>query len=313
MEPNSQNIIDKIIAQERYYGKKNNPQNVKISILNTNISIEFLIYIDTLSRVLSLNNYVDLDYITVSDNPLEEKKELDKIRVNFNKVININNIDKNIEELLNYLRYKTNCYIINNSLYLDNCQLIDETGNYTEYLKKASYLKDQYNNYDYLIVIDDELDIYKQILLNLSLTNIVGLKLPISKEVKLSENVDQLRIEALSLSYNLEQIETKYQKINKIIKNNQPSGTANYNNLNTTLEKKLIKLLKEYNNIIIEVCNKLDLSPLIDFIEILINCVDQYTNNLNITNKINDEQLHLLEALKIILNNSLDLLGIITI
>jgi hypothetical protein len=313
MNHNKPNIINDIITQNRYYGKKIPQKRIKLVISNNNISVSNLIYLDSLSRVLSLINNVDIDYINFSDSSLNIKKELDKIRITLNQVINIADLDKDIEELLDYLRYNPNCYIQDNSLYIGNCQLVDEIGNYTNYLRKANYYQKQSANYDYILVIDNDLENYIYLLNVLSLNNIISLDLSESKSIKYENNIDKLRIDAISLSKNLNEIETTYQSLNNLITNYKPTIIDNYNNLNTPIELKLIAILEDYNNIIVEVYNKLELKKIINYIENLIDNINQYTNELNTTNKLTNEQLNLLVSLKIILNNSLDLLGIITI
>ena len=308
---NKETLINDIITQNRNYAKEKTALKVKVAILNTNISLSELIYIDTISRVLSLKTTIDNDYLINSHTKYQTTAILDQYRVYFNNLLPIAKLNDNIETLLNIITTSGYCSIIDNSLYFENHKLVMDDGNYTDYLRKINYLYTVSPQYDKIYIYDDNSLEYTDILKLLHINNVEVITLPDLPSVPNFENIDDLRIKSLKLEITKEEIETIFKNINKLLSLSS-TISANYEKLDTNIENNLITLLYNYNNIILKVVTTLNLNILKKYIVNIINTSNSYLQILE-NHKLQEEQINDLKALKIILTNSLDLLGIIPI
>lgn len=312
MEVNKKNLINNIIEKNRYYGKNNPSIKLSIAITGANLSLNNLIYLDDLSRIISLNNEIDTTYLTYKDiNTV--KKEFEPIRIHFNKYLNINKLVDNLEPTLNILRYSTSCNIINNNLYIEDIKLVDEFGNYTDDLRKISYYKLLSKHYDKILIVDDNFSKYSKIFQLLNIKNITDIQLLSNKNVNLEKSIDKTRLDAISSNIDLSELEKLYNDLNRQLRGKKIQSLDNYNELNNNIEYNILNLLNKYNSIILTVSNNLIIETLVDYINELLVIAKEYVVILNNQDNLTKENINLLESIRIILNNSLDLLGVIPI
>lgn len=340
--------INTILNQKRKYGKVNIGNNKKINInLIVNNPKEILstkninksIHMDNLSRILSFIGYnIHTEYYLKSENNInieEIKKELNKYRIEVN---NINTSQLNQEETLTKLRYTDNCDIKDNKMYLDindnEIELIDNDGNYNDIINDiAYYIELINNNYDILIsVVDNENIDYminiKDIIkllgynTNIVLIPVLSTNSPLSLEKldintiryiftniqKELDTIDNNKI--YYIEYTISRICSILNKNKKEIKN-----IDTYTTLTSAIAYNMLNKLYEFKNTIKEYSNTQETTIISDYAYNLAILINSYLEEERIINENNSiytkERLNLLQASLIVLDNALDLIGII--
>lgn len=305
MKVDSKNIINEIIEENNNYGKIISKEKINLIIFNNNISLSKLIYLDDIARILSTKYELQTTYIEKNSN--FTKESLNNIRINYNKYLTYKDLE-NIEDSI--LNNNNNLLISDNCLYMENVKLVDENGFYTETLYKLNYLKQLSSTSKGIIIVDDEYNQYASVLKILGIKNITNININNDNNINLSENIDKTRLDAILSNIGSDELEELYQKINKLLYNKNAKKLDTYSQLNDDIEYNMVDLLSVYNEVIIDSIKKLSLTDLTNYIKELIDVTNQYlNNNLDLT----QERLNLIIASKIILNNSLDLLGLIYI
>ena len=250
------------------------------------------------------NNNIDKEEIKIL---------LDKYRIYIDRYSDNKEIEDSyqIEDLLNKIRYQNICYIDNNSLLLCNKELIDNMGNYTDFAKYLTHIYEKYNNYEKIVIYNNDRSIEEALkLLNLDLekikiNNIEGKNI-------IQENINYTRYKCIineESEKNLIKITTYINKINKCMKSIENNKEV-YNNANNNIIYNIINKLTDFEDIIIKSYQKEDLKIIIDYLLELISLINiiierKSFNNINILNMFN--------ASKIVINNSLNIIGLIPI
>lgn len=340
--------INTILTQKRKYGKINIGNNKKINInLIVNDIKEILgikninksIHMDNLSRILSFIGYTIHTeyYLKKQDNILIEdiKNKLNKYRIEIN---NINTPQLNQEEILTKLRYTNNCDIKDNKLYLNinnyEIELINDDGNYNDIINDIAYhIELINNNYDILIdIIDNEnieymnniKDIIKLLGYN---TNIVLIPIQnINYNLSLEElDINTIRYIFTNIKKELDTIDNNkiyyieytISRICSILTKNKKEiqKIDSYTTLTSTVAYNMLNKLYEFKNIIKEYANSQETNLISNYVYNLTILINSYLEEEQILNKNNSiytkERLNLLQASLIVLDNALDLIGII--
>lgn len=320
--------------------------NKNISSSNISKNLNGIIYNDNLARIF---NYLGYDvikefYIKNQDknNLSNISSELDKYRINFDIYTTEQSLytDYVVDNVLSKIKYSDACYIDDNNLmlkttsYEDNKDriLIKSDGTYTDLSIALAYNIGKINqNYQKIINIiaeEDYLDGLNKSLESLNKNN----KIIYTKKIKaldtninLSKNTNDINF-INTIRYALASVNNKKQNLDEIIKNQE----YDYSYIESTYIK-IIKLLKINNKISksITIDDNLTytiLNKLSEFVDTVITCketlspdllcdyiykLSKLTNLYLEKNTPNSEKIYLLQAIKIILNNALNLIGII--
>ena len=317
--------LDKIINLDKDYGKNNLGNNQKINIelsildkdIDINKHINTIINIDNKSRIMNYCGYeIEKEIYINNDKDNNKIKELtDNYRVYIDKYTNNKEIEDNyqIEDLLNKIRYYNICSIENNSILLNTKEkevLIDDYGNYTDYFKYLTHIYENYNNYDRLIIINN-IEIKEALnLLNLDLDKIEIYNLE-EKEIQ-EDSINYIRYNSIineTDDKNLIKITKFNSKIDKIIRNIE-NKKEDYNNINNNIIYNIINKLTDFEDIIVESYKKDNLKIIITYLVELISLI-----NILIERKsfFNPNIIKMFKSSKIVINNSLNIIGLIPI
>lgn len=316
--------LKRILKEDKDYGKNNIGNNKKINIelsiidevIDINKSLNTIITIDNYSRILSYCGYDIEKEIYINNNNIDKEEIkilLDKYRIYIDRYSDNKEIEDSyqIEDLLNKIRYQNICYIDNNSLLLCNKELIDNMGNYTDFAKYLTHIYEKYNNYEKIVIYNNDRSIEEALkLLNLDLEKIKINN--IEEKNIIQENINYTRYKCIineESEKNLIKITTYINKINKCMKSIENNKEV-YNNANNNIIYNIINKLTDFEDIIIESYQKEDLKIIIDYLLELISLINiiierKSFNNINILNMFN--------ASKIVINNSLNIIGLIPI
>lgn len=338
--------INTIIEQKRHYGKSNIGNNKKI-LLTTYIPsisditkeeyLSTIVYIDNMSRLYSSLGYYIYKEIFITDSKVENtiyiKKILDKYRIDINNYLDKNTLYNRgiVEETLLKYKYTSNCYIKDNSLYLNlknstNIELTDNEGNYSELLYLISYNYYNLSNYNEIITILPNNNIYSienlkpsiEIISNLNKNLNIKIVNPIIEKNNINNinitryNQSKINISSNDITYNI--IENTNIKISNLLHRKEIQKKEKYETIKDEISYNILNNLYEFPDIVLSVPNNKNIGLIANYIDKLTILLNSYLNKNKIekTNSIyTQEQLSLVYAAKIVLNNALDLIGII--
>lgn len=285
---------------------------IKIVILEKNISLNDLIYIDILSRILLYsNNEVSVDYYIYDKNEDDVKGYLNNIRIFFNKYIDNYYLDKDIEMVFNIIRGNHECYIDGDGLFLNGMKLIDNYGEYTDDLRIVNYLyRLSKDKYDRIIVFKNDFDYYDYFIKMFNINNVYRLESndKVDNEYKLDNDINKWRLGYISGNLDIQVIESLCLDIEKVI--NYQKFNDSYNQVDIKLENSLRYLLNKFPDIIKNINYDYNINLIIQYIEYMVIKTKRYVDMVK-NSCLSNEQLELIINLREILTISLDLLGII--
>lgn len=314
-------------------------------------NISKLFYIDNISRIMFKYNYKvtseifiknndnnelnnDIENIYILNNEYEEIiKKFDKYRIKINKISNIKNLDDNniIELIVNKIKYSRNCIIKDDKIFIklknEEIEVIDDEGNYTDIIKLVAFFYELNRKKYYQIININEdinINIIKEIIKSIDGDEVKlikpNLNIPIYENIDISKlTINEVRyiycnkyidknihndIE-LALKQPLYNIEKTINKLNKTIKDNDCYNNGNINDLDEDL---IIKKLNESKIIMENSLNNYDPYIITKYMDELSSIINKYLDN----KIVNENIINIYQKSKIILEKSLNLIGIIT-
>mgnify|MGYP004474871083 FL=1 len=264
------------------------------------------------------------------------KKHLDAYRINFNNYICIDNINNNeiIDGVLNKLNKTGYTYFDEDKLYLKTTilkdtkdkVLVNNDGTYSNFLILLTYYIDKFNKY-----YDGVIDIcYNNEYASIIRPVLKLLEYDISKleirSIDILNNIDNNKEDINEIRYNITLsntslnnynfIENTYKKIYEILSTypNKISKVEKYNNINNDLAYDILNKLCDFREVVKTSTLKYKPYNIANYIYELSSLTNEYLLNYDIITEDNSytlENLNLLLAINIVINNSLDLIGII--
>lgn len=320
-----------------------NNDNILITYITENNSdiityneMKALAYIDNISRILIYyGNSITMEYFInnkeVDDNTISRIKEkLEKHRIYFNKYITNKDIEPLTENTLNKLKYTSDCFINNDEIILnisnyglyDNITLISNDGNYTNSSMIITYLEqkreEEFDNI-YISFNSKSIDsILKALELIKPQINIEKLNL---RTEEINESISESTFDINEFRYimanNYQHNRISWQNLNKIYQEITNIITQNKDLLdeieNSIIQHNehtynILNSINKFQNIVKEVLIEKKIEILTDYLKELIAQYEQYEIDKDITTK---EQVSLLNKLRNVMNQTLDLIGII--
>ena len=352
--------LNKILEKGKSYGKTNYGNNEKISLRyrskdnNCQVSISKshgLSYLDNLSRIMTATGYTSTkDYYSKEETSKELNEALGTIRVDFDNYITSDQlIAKDYVEIALIELKKTNlCYVSDYLLILQSTSfgdkkdqiLIDENGNYTDYLLDIAYYLNKLQEQNKLLidVVEPDPDLepkslkialkilgYDPKVLELVILPQNDKPLPYDDIRYLSDELDLNEFRYALASYklneqlpkelvNLKSSKLEYFKNYNFNYNNYQGNliiNKKYDTLTTAETYTIMSKLTDLEDIIILSMSKRNPQILIGYISNLLECLQKLDSMFKSINSLDNGQKALILSIKITVSNTLKLVGII--
>lgn len=320
--------INKILDEGKNYGKSNYGDGKKINIEYGTLNVINTIYGDSLSRIISFMGYDVIREYFIKDNNIDvdkEKKVLDKMRVNFDVFTSQQLLYDNgiVDYVLGLIKRNDNCYINDGSLCLktgnNGVILVNSDGSYTRLISDIAYYVDRIKRgYDVLVDIKkgDYGDYFNTIKLCIDTlgydskkVNFIVYDSDINDQLINEVGVNVLRYCLLSeldykmASERMNYIDSVNVKMCKVLrqKTNNEIGTID-DDIAYTILNKLIRFER-----VVRKASMGCIDILCNYLYELASLFDKYYS------EVKDLNNRLIEAIKIVMNNVADLIGLIFI
>ena len=344
---NRSQAINKIISDGKNYGKSNYGSGKRINIEYTPLSkemnndtIKLVIYGDCLSNIMSFIGY-DVTrefYVRNDDIDAEElKKEFDKIRVNFDIFTKEQSLYDNglVDVVLSKLQRSGKCYIDNDTLWLkttdlydnQNRVLINGNGTYSYLLPEIAYHVDKFNRkFDYIVdIFNKEHRCIDGIKSGVEIAGYSSRKLYIKIIEKDDNIIDSKDVNSLryclactygnqenNMNNSIDYIENAYTKICLLVRGKSYETKDEYSIMELEKAYTIVDKLIEFEKIVIEASSG-EINILCKYLYELANLYYDYEKEegIDYNNKYENEKYVLLTAIKIVMNNAANILGLI--
>ncbi len=328
LEGNINDSINKILNEGKNYGRSNYGNGRKINIEYGTFSDINTIYGDSLARIMSFIGYdVTREYF-VKDGNIDTnkiKRDLDKYRVNFDKFVTEEFLyDKGMIDItLSFLKRSGKCYIDNDNLWLKTTDLFDSEdrvliksdGTYTSFLTDLSYhVYRLQENYDSVIdiVYNDNIEYMDGIKSGICFAGYDKNKLIIihlnNKNDINYEDINKLRYDFISDNlFSVEEnnsiyyIEKAYSKICVLLR----GKTYNCSTIGNEIAYIILNKLIQFEQIVIDASSG-DINIISNYLYELASLYYDYEVIMNTS-----EYINLLFAIKIVMDNTASVLGLI--